>query len=482
MTTKKAFIWVLASLCSLIIISSCNGGADREKLSQALSKYDSFSDFSDGFAEVRKGEKYGLIDKLGNEIVPCEYNGITTWNHIGGPIYGKQAVLLPNGKVMELNGYSFTEEVQNTNEIAAVAKGGEGSMGTDAKWGFIDKTGKEIIPCIYELPITDCCLECSISEGLIRVGGIYEKYGFIDKTGKEVIPLILNYGSVGDFSDGMAFVGSYNEREYGWRYGFIDKTGKEVIPCIYENASPFSEGLACVQKNGKYGFIDKDGKEAISFNYNMTSEGDDEKVFTCFKNGLAIMRVNDGDGNGSWMAEYAEGTCGVIDKSGKVIIPFTYSFIYSYDNKLFICYNNYGEEDMQKCGVIDKSGKVIIPFIYSSIHSNDNELFGCYENYYSDDKQKCGIFDKTGKEVIPVMYNNIERSEDNYFIVSLNRKYGIIDNSGKEIIPCVLEESSDYHRVYFSDGLALIKWNNQKGYVDKEGYFIGKGIVEKITR
>ena len=80
------------------------------------------------------------------------------------------------------------------------------------------------------------------------------KYGFIDKTGKEVIP--LKYDNAFDFSEGLALVW-LNEK-----CGYIDKTGKEVIPIKYYNADSFSEGLASVRLNGKWGYIDKTGNSS----------------------------------------------------------------------------------------------------------------------------------------------------------------------------------------------------------------------------
>jgi len=490
MTTKKVFIWILASLCTLII-SSCNNNSkiDRDKLSQALAKYDSFSDFSNGFARVQKDKKYGVIDKSGSEVAPCEYDGIFKWTEARDQITGKQAILLPNGKMKELVGYKYILGVQNTDEIMAVGKGGEDGFGRDGKWGFIDKTGKEIIPCIYDLPSDDHGINCSFSEGLINVG-TYNKYGFIDKTGKEVIPLTLRYSFIGDFSDGMAFVSDFFiSGEEAGKYGFIDKTGREVIPRVYENASPFSEGLACVQRNGKYGFIDKNGKEAIPFNYNMTSEGDDVKESTGFYKGLAVMRVNDGSGSAySWDAE---GKCGVIDKTGKVIIPFTYSNIAPFENGFI--YSNFDPKNggdkfhNQKWGLLDKTGKEITPCIYDNMPIYSEGLASVSKN------DKYGFIDKTGKEVIPLIYDEIYAPEgiytsgkSTYFPEGLagvkkKGKWGFIDKTGKEVIPCVLEEITDYSGIKFSDGLALVKWNNQVGYVDKEGYFIGKEIVKNLN-
>ena len=47
------------------------------------------------------------------------------------------------------------------------------------------------------------------------------------------------------------------------KFGFIDKTGKLVIPAQFDDAEPFSKGLAVVKIKGKYGFIDKAGKLVI---------------------------------------------------------------------------------------------------------------------------------------------------------------------------------------------------------------------------
>ena len=89
-------------------------------------------------------------------------------------------------------------------------------------------------------------------EGLawVRLNG---KYGFIDKSGTEVIP--CKYDWAFSFSEGRACV------QLNGKYGFIDKSGTEVTPCKYDYANPFSEGLACVKLNEKLGTVNKSGVE-----------------------------------------------------------------------------------------------------------------------------------------------------------------------------------------------------------------------------
>ena len=112
------------------------------------------------------------------------------------------------------------------------------------KWGFIDNTGKMVVPLQYDLVL-------GFNEGLalVRVG---EKWGFIDKTGQVVIPPRYDFPDL--FSEGLAAV------KIGHKFGFIDKTGKMVVPPQYDFAWGFLEGLASVMVGEKSGYIDKAGK------------------------------------------------------------------------------------------------------------------------------------------------------------------------------------------------------------------------------
>ncbi|MDR1459137.1 MAG: WG repeat-containing protein [Bacteroidales bacterium] len=78
------------------------------------------------------------------------------------------------------------------------------------------------------------------------------KYGYVDKTGKEVIP--CKYDEVGFFSEGFALV------RISGKYGYVDRTGKEIVPCQYDEIGIFSEGIVPVTLKGKKFYIDKTGK------------------------------------------------------------------------------------------------------------------------------------------------------------------------------------------------------------------------------
>jgi hypothetical protein len=92
------------------------------------------------------------------------------------------------------------------------------------------------------------------SDGLTPVGR-NGRWGFINRTGAETVP--CKYGKIGNFIEELALV------RLNGKYGYVDTGGKEVIPCKYDDASDFSGGCARVKRNGKYGFIDHSGDEII---------------------------------------------------------------------------------------------------------------------------------------------------------------------------------------------------------------------------
>lgn len=193
------------------------------------------------------------------------------------------------------------------------------------KWGYIDKKGKVIAPLIYDIVGT-------FQEGLGLVK-LNDKYGFLNKSGK--IAILTIYGSTDNFSEGFTWV----KNSFDNKYGFIDKLGKVAIPFIYETANKFSEGLASVKLNGKYGFINNSGKVAIPFIY------DDAFIFL---EGLAKVKFNNKYGS--------------IDKSGRLIIRFLFDSLETFSEGLAsVGINN-------KYGFIDKRGNVVIPLIYDSVN------------------------------------------------------------------------------------------------------------------
>lgn len=383
-------------------------GYSLEGLAEAFLKYDEVEHaFSEGLARVRRGKKYGFIDKHGSEVIPCIYDEADYFFHDG---------------------------------LVCVGKGEEFSR----EYGFIDKQGKEVIPCIYfnycrgTIDLGDQSTNHHFSEGLCRVG-LDEELGFLDKDGNVVIPFQYDYA--GNFHEGLAWV------EIKGKSSFIDKQGNEVIPCIYDGAGNFHEGLACVGKDEKWGFIDKQGNEVIPCIYNAGKP----ECFD-FHEGLVCVEKDE-----KW---------GYIDKDGNVVIPFQFDYADNFSDGLALV--NKGN----KYGFIDKQGNEVTPCVYDD-DIGHSYVYDDYigRSYISEGlavvkkNGKCGFIDKKGNEVIPCKYDRVGNFHEGLAWVEKNDKCGLIDKQGNEVIPCGIYD----HVGSFNEGLAHVYKNGKRGFIDKNG-------------
>ncbi len=177
----------------------------------------------DEFFVVKKDNKYGFINKLGEEVVPLIYEEVA---------------------------FNVTEN------LIAVKK--------ENKWGFINRNNDVIIPFEYDEAYPFFEKLAVVKKGN-QYGAINTKNKvkgkFNGENEKKSFPF---------YSDGLRVF----EKE--GKFGYINKKGKVVIPAIYEYAYPFVNGMAYVELNGKSGFINKKGKEIIPIKYSqfwLPSEG-----------------------------------------------------------------------------------------------------------------------------------------------------------------------------------------------------------------
>lgn len=158
---------------------------------------------------------------------------------------------------------------------------------------------------------------------------------------------------------------------------------------------------------------------------------------------------------------------GLIDKSGKQIIPFKYDDAIVFSEGLApVCINN-------KCGYIDKAGKEVIPLRYD-ITFDFSEGFA---NVLKNDKS--GYINNLGKQITPFKYDALTRFSEGLASVCVNGKCGYIDKTGKEVIPLIYSRPKTYWEGLspnnsvssenYSDGLAPVCKNIDKG-VEKCGY------------
>ena len=232
--------------------------------------------------------------------------------------------------------------------------------------------------------------------------------------------------------------------------GFINVNGKVVVPFKYHDANNFSDGMAAVSQETKagwkIGFVDKSGKLVIDLKY--------YSIYldrTRFVNGFAVVRKTSDE-------------CGVIDKTGKEITPFIYSYIYDFEKNI----TTVGKSG--KWALMDKTGKELTAFKYDFLE----------EPYYYDEDLikmevagKIGFLNYSGVEIVPPYFEEVGWFSEDLCPVRAGEKWGYIDNKGKN----VLKYQFTYADI-FSEGLALISYSDMAGdviyykYIDKTGNMI----------
>jgi len=292
-----------------------------------------------------KGGKFGYVNKVGREIVPLKYTYAKAFAEGLGAVRNednKWGFVDRNGNLIIPCIYDDVESF--SNGLSWVKK--------DGKWGYIDKKGNNVLPFKYaeKKDITSEIVRVKISVDYSQ--GVYNKirrtfiikedtyddiqYGdglfevrkngensYVNMSGQVVIP----YSSLkdrlidGPFHDGMAQLREESKADDYWRLGFIDKSGKTVIPPKYRKVGTyFSEGVIAVSENwdrttqsGTFRLIDKTGEDVLGRDLGVFSD------VSPFVNGLAVVTKYD--------AQKKSYLSGLIDKTGKLIIPVQYDSI-----------------------------------------------------------------------------------------------------------------------------------------------------------
>ena len=252
--------------------------ADKYKV--ILTERDNFYDFSEGLCRVMDFDNYRnfFIDKTGKEVFECD--GYADDFHDGLAAIGSY-----NEETEEFL-FGFIDKTGKQvipSRFTAVGEFKDGlcCVFEKEKAGFIDKEGNWVITgdykaiALYEYLEDSEPLCSTFCDGLAWMCNKEGKFGYIDREGKVVIPFRYEPGieeidedevcyseqPVFDFHQGLARVW---DKATG-KYGFIDKEGNEVFPCEFDLADDVSEGAALVMKDDKFGFVTPDGHSTFDF-------------------------------------------------------------------------------------------------------------------------------------------------------------------------------------------------------------------------
>ena len=337
------------------------------------------------------------------------------------------------------------------------------------------------------------------------------KVGFIDKTGKLVIP--PKFANAYDFSEGLA------PARLDSKYGFINGKGDFVIQPKYDFAQGFRNGAAAVNIDSIAGLLYKDGREIFFPNYRSIKFFSNAGAFVTTKSGNlgvidntgklivdTVYRAYSAFSHGNTILHavkpnYKEGSAGdkwdlaMMDTNGVIIAPLGqykyinqdangYSIVSHCDtiaNNCFTGFINakgkliYKKEntdwqlqdsimDLRACindslfivtmgfvlkdkktavmsynGILNSAtGKIISDKTWMELFvvSDNCIILRARENENLDSKYYAALINNKGK-IINRKYESYFNSNGNgkYIIVNKGRFHGVIDTKGNEIVP-----------------------------------------------
>lgn len=337
-----------------------------------VAQYDELSDYSFGFAKVKKAGKYGFIDKEGNEIVECVYEDAGTFSD--GMAYVKQ-----NGK-----------------------------------YGFIDNLGELTIPIQYS-KVQD------FADGLAWINDD-GPWCVIDKYNNKVFTFMKPSKSRSDFEDGLSKITPPGDApDY-----YIDNKG-EILNLDGHtpdyNYGVFSDQLIlCTSEdadgNSKSYYIDR--------NKNIIINGDPKYSYCPFVNGLAPF-ISWEDSMMGYINKKGEVAI-------PPTIPFmafddleTGGVFYNKEGMIRTI--KFTEEEEIRYGFIDVHGQLVVPYKYKDAQDFVGGLAAV-----CDENGKWGFINKEGELVIPFLYDGVSFNsfQDGYALVKIGDRYGYVDKKGND--------------------------------------------------
>jgi WG containing repeat len=390
-------------------------------------QYTYVNDFVNEVGIVELEQKWGLIGKKGNALLPVAYDGVHFLEKTNNQIIKVFNIQPLYGLIDTLGNVTVDLQYDGLREFH------EGRVGVKKNnlWGYVNLAGKEVIPCQFK-KIND------FHEGLAAVK-TSRKWGFIDQNGDVVIDFQFN--NAGNFNNGLTWVRTSKG------VGYINKSGDFVIPPTFQEAHDFEGELARVQLKGKYGLIATNGSFILSPKYTDIGAFDE--------NGLAIVQF------GSNTIKY-----GVINRSGNLITKQEFRSIEPYrQGRAAVKYKN-------GYGFIDTDGRLIVENKYSKVSDFSNGRAAVQKDGL------CGYIDLNGAEVIPLEFSKCLDFEAGKAVVYRGyRQGGIIDTSGNYIISPGINRLLD-----FSDGLGRVRESDSRFYYITAAADMSVGYYEQAGK
>jgi hypothetical protein len=302
---------------------------------------------------------------------------------------------------------AFAQNAEVTNDPLVVVRNG--------RYGYIDHHGNIVIKPQF-LWATDF----EIGYGQVYVCG---RYALIDKS-----------GTLHSFYTPRPGNRLYSDK-IGDKVGFVSASGEVKIKPQFDEALPFSDGMAAVEIGDHWGFIGTSGKVVIPPKF-------DGAYY--FREGVGNVQVGD--------------TTVFIDKTGKELARgYEYTHGLINDRRIPVGRN-------EKYGYLDLSGAIAIPLIYDDGRMFRDGLAAVQRG------TKWGYINRNGEVVIPFRFDWAGDFGNGLSPVRTGNDSGFIDQSGSFAFHLSFEDTDWLRSGEHASDVAFFSTKSQEsGYVDTSG-------------
>jgi WG repeat protein len=272
------------------------------------------------------------------------------------------------------------------------------------------------------------CVRSSRDQLLVVVQG--GKYGFIDHRGRIAIPPQFEWAD--DFWRGQAPVyvcgryasidssgavgplrtappGRLAAKRQGQKVGFVDEHGGFGISPSFDDALPFSEGLAAVKIGQYWGFVDTSGSQVIKPRFSAAFY---------FREGVATAEL--------------ESSPVLIDRSGRVLAS-GFAFIAG-----IVSHGRVPATRDGRSGYLDLQGHVAIPLVFDSVDTFSDGLAAV------ERAGKWGYIDPAGRLLIPFAFDEAGPFGSGVAPIRVGTRTGFINRSGGVAFDLPFESASGF--------------------------------------
>lgn len=341
--------------------------------------------YEENVLKVKKNGKYGLIDLLGKEILPTQYDEITVLEGTENSI-----IIKKDGKTGLANDVGSIIIDCNYREIKRLGetyKDGYITIDEQGKYGVVSATKKQILENMYE-EIFQIALK---------------EYYLVKENGKKKL---INSKGETIIEDGFDNIKSSTKNGVIFSKnnlcGEMKISGEIILEPEYQDLKEAKDEIYIAKKNDKYGVIDNVGNIQIPYEYQGISYNEKAGLFFAEDTEFKTSIIDN---------QYNVKSTGILSE-----INIDKKYIRMRINDEYKYYNLKGEEILNtealkgntiflskkdgKYGFTDKKGNALTEYIYDDATEQNEYGFASVKK-----DGLWGSINKEGKEIIETKYN-----------------------------------------------------------------------------